>query len=135
MFYAHMLLAEAFGTTGTAQVVDLFLNNNDQYTCGYAIYENGNPARVVLINYLTDASGAHNYTANVAIGGGTTGQAAATPSTVQVKYLLAPSATEKWNITWGQQVRDFQSWVVCSGMFIDFLDFRRSFLLRWTAAR
>ena len=106
-----MLLAEAFGTTGTAQVVDLFLNNNDQYTAGYAIYENGNPARVVLINYLTDASGAHNYTANIAIGGGTTGQPAATPSTVQVKYLLAPSATEKWNITWGQQVSGFKvSW-------------------------
>jgi len=81
----------------------LFLNNNDQYTPGYAIYENGNPTRVVLINYLTDASGAHNYTANIAIGGGTTGQAAATPFSVQVKYLLAPSVTEKWNISWGGQ--------------------------------
>jgi len=103
IFYAHMLIAEAFGTSGASQVVDLFLNNNDQYTPGYAIYENGNPTRVVLINYLTDASGAHNYTANIAIGGGTTGQAAATPFSVQVKYLLAPSVTEKWNISWGGQ--------------------------------
>ncbi len=99
-----MLIAEAFGTSGASQVVDLFLNNNDQYTPGYAIYENGNPTRVVLINYLTDPSGAHNYTANIAIGGGTTGQAAATPFSVQVKYLLAPSVTEKWNISWGGQV-------------------------------
>lgn len=111
MFYAHMVIAEALGTSGAAQIVDLFLNNNDQYTPGYAIYENGNPTRVVLINYLTDASGAHNYTANIAIGGGTTGQAEATPLTVQVKYLLAPSVTEKWNITWGQQVSRFSDFL------------------------
>lgn len=80
-----MVIAEALGTSGNAQVVDLFLNSNGAFTPGYAIYENGNPERVVLINYITDPTGASNYTAYLSVGGNQTGQAVATPSSVQVK--------------------------------------------------
>ncbi|KAI5121572.1 hypothetical protein M0805_000752 [Coniferiporia weirii] len=102
-FYPMLLLAEAFGTTGKAQVVDLYMNSNSQYTPGYVIYENGNPERLVLINYLTDPSGASNYTAYISIGGNSTGTAGATPSSVQVKYMLAGSSTDKFGISWGGQ--------------------------------
>lgn len=80
-----MVVAEALGTSGKAQVVDLFLNNNNNFSPGYGVYENGNPERVVLINYLTDPSGASNYTAYISVGGNNTGTTGATPSSVQVK--------------------------------------------------
>ncbi|KZT38546.1 hypothetical protein SISSUDRAFT_1046831 [Sistotremastrum suecicum HHB10207 ss-3] len=102
-YYAALVVAEALGPTGDAQVLDLGLNNRNDLTPGYVIYEQGNPTRVVLINSLTDPSGASNYTALISVGGNNTGQPGATPATVTVKYLLAPSATDKWNITWGGQ--------------------------------
>ncbi|TDL22798.1 hypothetical protein BD410DRAFT_860283 [Rickenella mellea] len=102
-FYTALVIAEAFGSSGNARVVDLFLNSASIYTPGYAIYENGTPERVVLINYLTDPSGASNYTAYISVGGNGTNTPGATPSSVQVKYLLSPSATEKFNISWAGQ--------------------------------
>ena len=103
-FYPMLVLAEAFGTTGDAQVVDLYMNDNSADTPGYVIYENGNPARVVLMNYITDSSGASNYTAYISIGGNSTNTPNATPSSVQVKYLLASSTADKFGITWAGQV-------------------------------
>lgn len=102
-----LVLAEAFGSTGSAQVVDLYLNGNNQYTPGYVVYENGNPARVLLMNFLTDSSGASNYTAYISVGGNDTNTTNATPSSVQVKYLLASSAADKFGITWAGQVSNF----------------------------
>ncbi|TDL24311.1 hypothetical protein BD410DRAFT_745703 [Rickenella mellea] len=102
-FYSGLVVAEALGNSGQARVVDLFLNNNNNFSPGYAIYENGNPQRVVLINYLTDPSGASNYTAYISVGGNATNTPGGTPSSVLVKYLLSPSATEKFNITWAGQ--------------------------------
>ena len=104
-FYSMLALTEIFGTSGTARVVDLFLNGNSALTPGYVIYEDGNPARVVLMNYVTDASGGSNYTAYVSVGGNSTGQGNATPGSVQVKYMLAASAMDKFGITWAGQVR------------------------------
>lgn len=97
-------MAEALGSSGNAQVVDLFMNSNSATTPGYVIYENGNPERVVLANYVTDSSGAANYTAYISVGGNTTGQPNATPASIQVKYLLSPSTIEKFDITWAGQV-------------------------------
>ncbi|EJD02698.1 uncharacterized protein FOMMEDRAFT_140601 [Fomitiporia mediterranea MF3/22] len=102
-FYPMLLLTEAFGSSGAAQVVDLFMNSNSQWTPGYVIYEHGNPARVVLMNFLTDSSGASNYTAYISVGGNTTNTPGATPASVQVKYLLANSASDKFGITWAGQ--------------------------------
>jgi len=104
-----MIIAEAFGRNDKARVVDLFLNENDAFTPGYAIYEDDQPVRVVLINYFTDPTGAHNYTVNIAIGGLETGQPFATPTSVRVKYFLADSVLEQWNMTWAGQVRRRQS--------------------------
>jgi len=102
-YMSAIVTAEAFSSSGKAQVIDLNFNNGDIFTAAYAIYESGTPQRMMFINYLTDPTGAANYTAYVSVGGNQTGQPPATPASVKVKYLLAPTIAEKWNITWGGQ--------------------------------
>ena len=92
-------MAETIGPTGTAQLVDLNANNGNLYTPAYAIYENGNIARIALFNYITDPTGGSTYTASISVGGGGT-----TPGSVKVKYLAAASVAQKQNITWANQV-------------------------------
>jgi len=65
------------------------------FTPAYAIYEGGNLARVALFNYMSDPTGAAQYTATINVQGG--------PAQVRVKYFLAPSVSDKYNITWGGQ--------------------------------
>ncbi|KAG8773967.1 hypothetical protein FRC12_002210 [Ceratobasidium sp. 428] len=102
VYYSSLLVAEAFGQTGDSQIVDLTLNDNNPLTPGYAIYEGGNPARVVLFNYVDDPSGANDYTANIAIGGQQTNLPSTTPTTVSVRYMRAP-ALGSHNVTWAGQ--------------------------------
>ncbi|CAE7105895.1 unnamed protein product [Rhizoctonia solani] len=102
IYYSTLLIAEAFGKTGNAQIVDLYPNSNNDNTPGYAIYENGNPVRVVLFNYIDDATGANDYTANIAIGGQQTGQTSTTPTSVKVRYMRGPSLGSH-NVTWAGQ--------------------------------
>jgi hypothetical protein len=77
--YTALVTAEAFGLSNKSQVVDLGVNNNNKYSPGYGIYEDGVPQRVVLFNFLTDPSGNSNYTAQISIAG------QSVPSTVTVK--------------------------------------------------
>jgi hypothetical protein len=90
-----LVVAEALGQTGTAQVIDLYPQSVAQPN--YAIYENGKPSKLVLFNYASDPTGAANYQFNATIDGGSV------PSQVAVKYLLAPTVTSKDNITWAGQ--------------------------------
>jgi hypothetical protein len=90
-----LVVAEALGQTGTAQVIDLFPASVAQPI--YSIYENGKPSKLVLFNYASDPTGAANYQFNASIDGGSV------PSQVAVKYLLAPTVTSKDNITWAGQ--------------------------------
>ncbi|KAF9806697.1 hypothetical protein IEO21_08591 [Rhodonia placenta] len=103
IFYSVLAVSETLGPTNTSQVIDLYANGNNDYTPGYAIYENGALARLALLNYMTDPSGANDYNATVSLGGGVAGQPSAVPAQVYVKYLLAPSVGEKFNITWAGQ--------------------------------
>ncbi|KAH8092184.1 hypothetical protein BXZ70DRAFT_951580 [Cristinia sonorae] len=103
LFYSALVMAEVLGDTNTSQVIDLQANNANIYTPAYAIYEQGNLARVALFNYLTDPSGGSSYTASISIGGGQSGQPNGNPAQVTVKYLLAPSVSEKDNVTWAGQ--------------------------------
>ncbi|KAI0739382.1 glycoside hydrolase family 79 protein [Daedaleopsis nitida] len=102
IFYSAVVVAEALGTTNTSQVKDITPNNNT-LTPRYAIYENGNLAKLVLLNFMTDPSGAHDVVATVNVGGSQFEEANATPAQVKVKYLLAQSTAEKDNITWAGQ--------------------------------
>ncbi|KAH9850236.1 hypothetical protein C2E23DRAFT_896579 [Lenzites betulinus] len=103
IFYSSLVVAEALGTTNTSRVKDLLPNGGNDYTPAYAIYENDALARMVLINFLDDPSGANDYTATISVGGQQFGEANAMPTQVTVKYLLAPSVSEKDNITWAGQ--------------------------------
>lgn len=97
-------MAEALGDTNTSQIVDLQANGGNIYTPGYGIYEQGSLARVALFNFITDSSGQSTYTATISVGGGQTGQPNGTPAQVTVKYFLASSVAEKFNVTWAGQV-------------------------------
>ncbi|KAF8519367.1 glycoside hydrolase family 79 protein [Hysterangium stoloniferum] len=103
MYYASLIIAETFGITGAAQVIDLKANGGNTFTPAYAVYENGIPMRVALFNYITDPSGASSYTARIAIGGNDVGQPNASPALVTVRYFVAPSVSSKHNFLWGNQ--------------------------------
>lgn len=98
MFYSVVAVAEALGRSGQAQVIDLHTNNDNVYTPGYAIYDKGVLAKVALFNFVTDPSGASKYTATISVAG------AGVPASVSVKYLLADSVSNKFNVTWAGQV-------------------------------
>lgn len=101
VYYSALVMAEVIGTSNISQVLDLNITNI--FTPAYAIYEGNQVMRVVLFNYVTDSSGANDYTATISIGGGQTGQSNGTPASVQVKYLRAASVSQKANITWAGQ--------------------------------
>ncbi|KAJ3727373.1 hypothetical protein DFJ43DRAFT_1001722 [Lentinula guzmanii] len=103
VFYSSLVIAEALGPSNQSQVLEIGAENQSTYTPNYVIYENGQPVRMVLINFLSDSSGNSNYTANIAIGGGQTGQSNTTPSQVKVKYLTASSVSQKGNYSWASQ--------------------------------
>jgi hypothetical protein len=54
--------------------VDLNANDGNEFTPAYAVYEDGTPARVALFNFVTDPSGASDYTATISVGDSTPGQ-------------------------------------------------------------
>lgn len=98
-----LMVTETIGASNVSQVIDLNMNNSP-FTPGYAIYENGSPARVLMINFMDDGgTGTAAYTGYIHIGGQNTGAADTTPSSVTVRYLAAPSVSEKINITWAGQ--------------------------------
>jgi len=104
VYYAALVAAEFFGMSNVTQVIDFFgTDANMLYTPAYAAYENGNFVRLALFNYMDDPTGNSAYTATVSVGGSQTGEGPVTPSSVQVKYLLAPSVASKSNITWANQ--------------------------------
>jgi hypothetical protein len=83
IFYSALVMAEALGPKNLSQVSDITQNIN---TPMYAIFENGAPTKVALMNFVTDPSGASTYTAVISVGGGSSSNA--TPSQVKVKYVL-----------------------------------------------
>ncbi|KAK2460443.1 hypothetical protein APHAL10511_007608 [Amanita phalloides] len=102
MYYSALAAAETFGNG--SQVLDITTSANLSHSSpAYIIYEDGNPARIGVINYVTDPSGANDIQFTFAIGGQNVGQNNATPQQVQVKYLLANSTTQKYNFTWAGQ--------------------------------
>lgn len=85
IYYSAVVVAEAIGASNASQVQDLGANNGDPNTPAYAIYENGQPVRVLLVNFIDDPSGSSDVTAGISIGGGQTGASGATPASVKVK--------------------------------------------------
>ncbi|KAI0255417.1 hypothetical protein BJV78DRAFT_1175160 [Lactifluus subvellereus] len=100
IYYSALVMAEVLGPSNASQVLDITQN---PFTPIYVIYQNGTPTKLALFNFVTDSSGANDWTATFAVGGGQTGQAGATPASVKVKYLSAPSVSAKGNFTWANQ--------------------------------
>jgi len=71
-------VAETLGASNKSQIVDLNANTGNEFTPAYAVYESGTPVRVALFNYITDPSGASDYTATISVG-------TTTPAQVKVK--------------------------------------------------
>ncbi|KAI0742962.1 hypothetical protein C8Q80DRAFT_945246 [Daedaleopsis nitida] len=100
LFYGAVFVAEVMGKTNATQVRDMLPNNGNDQTPAYAVYENGKFSKMAMINYMTDPSGANDYTATIYVGGSGFNEANGVPASVKVKYLRAPSVSEKDNITW-----------------------------------
>ncbi|GLB44465.1 putative glycosyl hydrolase family 79 C-terminal beta domain [Lyophyllum shimeji] len=103
LYYSALAVAETLGFSNTSQIMDLNANGGDVHTPAYAVYENGNPVRVGIVNFVTDPSGASDLQVQIAVGGSGIGQPNQSPSQVKVKYLLAPSVSQKGNYTWAGQ--------------------------------
>ncbi|KDR78254.1 hypothetical protein GALMADRAFT_266767 [Galerina marginata CBS 339.88] len=98
IYYSSLVMAEALGPGNNTQVLDLAANANNIFSPAYAIYDNGNLVRVLLINYATDSTGATDLQVALTVNGGQ-----GLPGSVQVKYLLASSVSQKGNYTWAGQ--------------------------------
>ncbi|KAF9233183.1 glycoside hydrolase family 79 protein [Melanogaster broomeanus] len=101
----HQWTTETLGSSRTAQLVDMTNSlasngvapvSTSTYTPVYAVYENGQMARLVAFNFVSDSSGASAASLVVAVQG-------ASVASVQVKYLQAPSVSDKYDITWAGQ--------------------------------
>ncbi|CAE6368779.1 unnamed protein product [Rhizoctonia solani] len=103
VYYTALITAELFGKSGKSRIIDLNANGGENLTPGYVVYEDDQPTRVLLINYVDDASGGHDIIARIQIGGGDTLQPASSPPQVRVKYFEAPSVSFKGNMTWAGQ--------------------------------
>jgi hypothetical protein len=96
VYYAAIILAEAFGKTNTSRIIDLGGNSGSTVTPSYAIYENGRLNKVALFNYMDDATGASDLKVTVKVPTGV-------PGVVKVKYLEAKSVSSRENISWAGQ--------------------------------
>ncbi|CDO77500.1 Glycoside Hydrolase Family 79 protein [Trametes cinnabarina] len=103
IFYSTLFMSEALGTTNTSRVVDLAANGANEFTPAYAVYEDNALARIALINYMNAQNGVGTINVTISIGGVPVNEPKDTPAEVQVKYLLAPSVSEKEQITWANQ--------------------------------
>ncbi|KAG8689717.1 hypothetical protein FRC11_001002 [Ceratobasidium sp. 423] len=103
VYYSTLIVAELFGKSGKSRVMDLNPNNGENLTPGYAVYEDGQPTRLLFINYVDDSSGGHDIWIRIQIGGGETQQPPASPAQIRVKYFEAPSVSFKGNMTWAGQ--------------------------------
>ena len=82
VYYSAIVLAEAFGTTNTSQIIDLQANGNNALTPVYAIYEQGALSKVAIINYMDDnQSGTNDLQVTIQVSSGV-------PQTMQVKYVV-----------------------------------------------
>lgn len=105
IFYASLVVAEAFGSSNASQIRDIGFvstifwvfhctdviythsaNYGNIYTPAYDIYEAGAASRVALFNYLDDPTGASTISVAISVGGGQTGSPASVPASVQVKW-------------------------------------------------
>ncbi|KAH7928288.1 glycoside hydrolase family 79 protein [Leucogyrophana mollusca] len=97
-YYGAIIAAEAIGATGTAQAIELAINETD--VSGYALFEYGNLARAVFINTVAYLPGDATRT-STHIDLSFTGYGASTQMTI--KRLNIGYANDTSGLTWGGQ--------------------------------
>ncbi|WWD17633.1 hypothetical protein CI109_102074 [Kwoniella shandongensis] len=102
VYYSTLLISEAFGQSNVSRVVDMTpstdVDANAIFHPAYAVYENDAPSRVVLFNYIDDATGANDLSTTITLSGATLGA-----TEVYVRYFRAPTVSEQYDITWANQ--------------------------------
>ncbi|KAJ7634965.1 glycoside hydrolase family 79 protein [Roridomyces roridus] len=98
-YYAAIIIAEAIGSSGSTQVVELTIN--DSRMAGYAFYESGTLKRAVFINslaWLSTSTGTRPSThVSLAFSGGSGS------TSFTVKRLVIGHADDASGLTWGGQ--------------------------------
>ncbi len=62
-------MAEVIGKSGKARVMDLNANEGNVFTPAFAIYEDGVPVRVLIINFVTNPLGTNDINVNITADG------------------------------------------------------------------
>ncbi|KAG1730932.1 glycoside hydrolase family 79 protein [Suillus paluster] len=116
-YYAAIIAAEAIGTSGTTQAVEIVIDEND--VSGYAFYENGVLSKAVLINTIAYFVGAGERN-STHIDFSFTGSGN-TAKEMSVKTLKIGYATDTTNLTWGGQTYETSDGRVSGHLTVDIL--------------
>ncbi|KAG1725353.1 glycoside hydrolase family 79 protein [Suillus paluster] len=116
-YYAAIIVAEAIGTSGTTQAVEIVIDENN--VSGYAFYEHGTLSKAVLINTIAyfAGAGARNSTH---IDFSFTGSGY-TAKEMSVKTLKIRYASDTTNLTWGGQTYETSDGRVSGPLTVDTL--------------
>ncbi|KAG2145236.1 glycoside hydrolase family 79 protein [Suillus clintonianus] len=116
-YYAAIIAAEAIGSSGTAQAVEITIDEND--VSGYAIFEHGTLSKAVFINTIAyfAGAGARNST-HIDLCFTGSGHAA---KKMSVKTLKIGYATDTNNVTWGGQTYETSDGRVSGPLTVDVL--------------
>ena len=130
--YSILVASEFIGPTNQARIADLGINNNETHMAGWVAYENNQPVRyvqvsavanqhvlpqfyrVLLMNYMSDESGAHDYTARLAVNNRQSVSVRCATTTRKMpaahlftptlrRYLEAPTITSKFGVHYANQ--------------------------------
>ncbi|KAG0708092.1 glycoside hydrolase family 79 protein [Suillus ampliporus] len=114
-YYAAIIAAEAIGSSGTTQAVEIAIDEND--VSGYAFYENGSLSKAVFINTIAyfAGAGARNSTH---IDFSFTGSGY-TAEEMKVKTLNIGYASDTTNLTWGGQTYETSDGRVSGPLTVD----------------
>ncbi|KAG2090896.1 glycoside hydrolase family 79 protein [Suillus discolor] len=116
-YYAAIIVAEAIGSSGTTQAVEISIDENN--VSGYAFFEHGSLSRAVFINTVAyfSGAGARNSTH---IDFSFTGLGYP-PNNTSVKTLKIGYASDTSNLTWGGQTYETSDGRVDGSLTVDVL--------------
>ncbi|KZP27312.1 glycoside hydrolase family 79 protein [Athelia psychrophila] len=108
-YYAAIIAAEAIGKTGSTKAVELTIGSPT--IAGYAFYESGTLARVLLINSKAYLSTTTTSRGSVHVSLDFTGSGT-TPRVMEMKKLIIGHADDTAGLTWGGQTYETSTGLV-----------------------
>ncbi|KAG1882085.1 glycoside hydrolase family 79 protein [Suillus subluteus] len=116
-YYAAIIAAEAIGSSGTTQAVEISIDEDN--VSGYAFYENGSLSKAVFINLIAyfSGAGARNST-HIDFSFSGSGY---TANNMSVKTLNIGYASDTTNLTWGGQTYETSDGRVSGSLTVDVL--------------